>query len=70
MNVTWNEDLRPDPDSCPPDCEEAAFDPELIKERRGEVIGTSRSIMGTWYLLVQCEDGKLREVEAGKCQSF
>jgi len=68
MRVTWKDDLRPDPDHCPPGCEEAAFDPELILERSGTVVGQTRTFFSGWVFLVRCEDGKLREVSADRCE--
>jgi hypothetical protein len=32
-------------------------------EREGTVLGTTKSFWGTTYLVVACNDGKVREVE-------
>jgi hypothetical protein len=68
MIVKWSEDLRPMPDKTPPGMEEAAFDPELIIERQGEVVATHRTVFGVWLFLVHCTDGKFREARADKVQ--
>jgi len=64
VQVRWKDDLRPDPDQCPPGCEDAAFDPQLILTRSGVVVSSMRTFWGSWKLLVHCDDGQMREVGA------
>jgi hypothetical protein len=69
--VTWEIDNSPMPDS--PFCddfykelENYKGEPYWITHYNGEIIGISRSFFGTTYLIVACDDGKIRTICAGK----
>lgn len=62
--VSWREDRRPMPDQVPAAYEQAVWDPALIFERRGRVLSASPGGKGAGVLLVACEDGELRSVDA------